>query len=120
MIHVPSAFDQIKEYFSPKVIGEVNDVYIKLAKIKGDDIPWHNHADEDELFFIVDGELLFEQKGLEAFVMKKGDMHIVGKGIDHRVSSETECHILLVEQKTTKHTGDILSEITKNIEEQLR
>ena len=62
----------LTDYFSPKVIGEVNDVYVKVAKIKGDEIPWHNHADEDELFYIIDGNLLFEKEGEEPFTMEPG------------------------------------------------
>lgn len=115
-------FDRAKsltEYFSPKVIGEVNDVYVKVAKIKGEQIPWHNHADEDELFYIIDGSLLFEVEGEEPFTMKTGDLYIVGRGVNHRVSSTEECSILLVENKSTAHLGDTESEITKSIEEQL-
>jgi mannose-6-phosphate isomerase-like protein (cupin superfamily) len=106
-------------YFSPKVIGEVNDVYIKVAKIKGDDIPWHNHAHEDELFLIIDGSLLFEIEGEEPFTMEKGDLYIVRRGVNHRVTSREECSILLVENKSTAHLGDTDSEITKSVEEQL-
>jgi len=108
----------IKEYFSPKIIGEVNDVYVKLAKIKGNKVPWHNHRDEDEMFYIVEGNLLFEIEGEDNFKMYENDMYIVKRGINHRVSSDEECVILLVENKSTAHTGDVLSEITKSIEQQ--
>lgn len=109
----------LTEYFSPKVIGEVNDTYVKVAKIKGDDIPWHNHADEDELFFIISGSLLFEIEGEDPFTMEPGDLYIVQRGVNHRVSSTEECSILLVESKSTAHLGDTESEITKSVEEQL-
>ncbi len=106
-------------YFSPQVIGEVNDVYVKVAKIKGDDIPWHSHAGEDELFYVIDGSLLFEVEGEPPFTMEAGDLYIVGRGVSHRVSSSEECSILLVENKSTAHLGDTESEIAKTIEEQL-
>jgi len=106
-------------YFSPKVIGEVNDVYVKVAKIKGEEIPWHNHAGEDELFYIIDGNLLFEIQGQEPFTMGAGDLYIVKRGLNHRVSSTEECSILLVENKSTAHLGDTESEITRSVEEQL-
>lgn len=109
----------IQGYFSPKVIGEVNDVFVKLAKIKGDDIPWHNHKDEDELFYILKGNLFFEVEGEEGFTMNAGDLFIVKKGINHRVSSKEECHIMLIENKTTAHTGEVVSKVTRSIEEQL-
>ena len=110
----------LTEYFSPKIIGEVNDVYVKVAKIKGEEIPWHNHAEEDELFYIIDGSLLFEQEGKEPFTMERGDLYIVERGVNPRVSSAEECSILLVENKTTAHLGDTESEIAKSVEEQLQ
>ncbi|MDX1828670.1 MAG: cupin domain-containing protein [Lutibacter sp.] len=110
--------DKIEDYFSPKIIGEVNDVYIKLAKINGDKIPWHNHENEDEMFYILDGSLLFEIENEPSFMMNTGDMFIVKKGINHRVTSTEECSVLLIENKLTKHTGSVKSEITKSIAQQ--
>jgi len=118
-MNLKQKFDDVDEYFSPKIIGEVNDVYVKTAKIKGEDIPWHSHTNEDELFYIVEGSLLFEIKGEESFTMNEGDLFIVKKGVEHRVSSDEECKILLIENKTTAHTGEVKSEITKSIEQQL-
>ena len=109
----------LTEYFSPKVIGEVNDAYAKVAKIKGQEIPWHNHAGEDELFFVIEGKLLFEVEGEEPFTMEKGDLFIVGRGVNHRVSSEDDCLLLLIENKTTAHLGDTGSALAKSVEEQL-
>lgn len=118
-MNLSKKLDQIEDYFSPKVIGEVNDVFVKLVKIKGDKVPWHNHQDEDELFYIIKGKLLFEVEHQEPFVMKKGDLFIVKRGINHRVSSKKECSILLVESKTTSHTGSVISIISKDISQQL-
>ena len=119
-MNIQQHLSKINAYFSPKVIGEVNDTYVKLAKIKGEDIPWHNHENEDEAFFILDGELLFEEEGKTSFLMKKGDFYVVKKGVNHRVSATDECHIMLIENKTTAHTGEVESAITKSIEEQLK
>ena len=118
-MNINDSFSTIEKYFSPKVIGEVNDQYIKLAKIKGEEIPWHNHENEDEMFFIVKGSLLMEIEGQDAFTMNKDDFHIVKKGVNHRVSSEQECQVMLVESKTTAHTGTVKSDITKSIDDQL-
>jgi quercetin dioxygenase-like cupin family protein len=107
-------------YFSPQVIGEVNDVYVKVAKIKGEEIPWHNHAGEDELFYILKGELLFEVEGEEPLAMGPGDLYIVARGVNHRVSSAEACSILLIENKSTAHMGDTESEITRSVEDQLK
>lgn len=119
-MNLEQKFIEVQDYFSPKVIGEVNDVYVKIAKVKGDKIPWHNHENEDELFYIVDGSLLFEEEGKAPFTMKKGDIYIVKKGIDHKVSAEEECKIMLIENKSTAHTGEVESDITKSVEEQLK
>ena len=119
-INLKDRSDSIQDYFSPEVIGEVNDVYVKVAKIKGEKVPWHNHKNEDELFYIIEGSLLFEVEGSDDFTMNQGDLFIVKKGVEHRVSSTEECKIMLIENKTTAHTGDTHSEITKSIEEQLK
>lgn len=111
--------DQIKDYFSPKIIGEVNDVFVKLVKIKGDEVPWHNHQNEEELFYIIKGTLLFEIENQEPFTMKKGDLFIVKRGVNHRVSSKKECSVLLIENKSTCHTGSVISSISKSISQQL-
>jgi len=118
MINLKGKFKDVKDYFSPKIIGEVNDVYVKIAIIKGDKVPWHTHENEDELFYIVEGSLLFEIENKDSFTMNTGDLFIIKKGISHRVSSINECSIMLIETKTTKHTGEVKSSITKSIQEQ--
>lgn len=111
-------FSTISDFYSPKIIGEVNDVYVKLVRAKGDDIPWHNHENEDELFLILEGGLLFEVEGQEPFMLKAGELFIVKKGVNHRVSCEEECRLMLIEPKSTAHTGDVDAPITKSVEEQ--
>ena len=108
----------VTEYFSPKIVTEVNDQFVKIAKIKGQEIPWHNHKNEDELFYIIEGTLLMEIENEPSRTMKTGDLFVVPKGINHKVSSIDECSILLIETKTTKHTGEVKSSITKSIQEQ--
>ena len=117
-MNLKDAFVSLDNYFSPKIIGEVNDQYIKVVKIKGQEVPWHNHESEDELFYIVEGSLLMEIENQEKSAMQKGDFYVVKKGINHRVSSKEECLIMLIESKTTEHTGKVKSQITKSIDEQ--
>jgi quercetin dioxygenase-like cupin family protein len=117
-MNIKEEFKSIENYFSPKIITTVNDQYVKLTKIKGEDIPWHNHENEDELFFISEGSLLMEIENEPSFTMNKGDLFVVKKGVNHRVSAENECLIMLIESKTTKHTGDVKSSITKSLEYQ--
>ena len=117
-INLMDSFHLLTDYFAPKIIGEVNDVFVKIARIKGEDIPWHNHENEDELFYIVEGSLLFEIEGQESFTMNEGDIFIVRRGINHRVSSTEECKIMLIENKSTAHTGEVITKITRSIDEQ--
>ena len=117
-INVLVALKNIENHFSPKIIGEVNDVYIKIVKILGEKVPWHNHKDEDELFYILEGSLEIVIENKPPFQMKKGDLYIVKKGLNHKVSSQNECHLMLIENKKTLHTGEVLTEITKSIEDQ--
>jgi quercetin dioxygenase-like cupin family protein len=117
-MNLKDAFVSLDNYFTPKIIGEVNDQYIKIAKIKGQEIPWHNHEKEDELFFMVEGTLLLEIENGPELIMKKDDLFVVKKGINHRVSSTEECLIMLIESKTTEHTGKVKCSITKSVEEQ--
>ena len=109
---------EVKDYFSPKIVTEVNDQYVKIAKIKGQEVPWHNHENEDELFYILEGTLLMEIENETDRTMKSGDIFVVPKGINHKVSSIDECSIMLIETKTTKHTGEVMSAITKSIQDQ--
>ena len=109
---------KLENYFSPRIVSEVNDQYVKIAKIKGQDIPWHNHENEDELFYIIDGNLLMEIENQPSFTMNTGDLFVVPKGVNHRVSATEDCLIMLIETKSTKHTGDVITSITKSIDNQ--
>lgn len=88
-------------------------------KIKGNKVPWHSHENEDELFYIVEGSLLFEIKNEDSFTMNTGDLFIIKKGISHKISSQKECKVMLIEHKETTHTGTAEEDITKSIQQQL-
>lgn len=119
MNNLKKSFEKVTNYHWPKVLGEVNDQYIKVAKILGEEIPWHNHDNSDELFYIVEGELLMEVEGESPFLMQTGDYYIVKKGVNHKVSSKAECKVMLFEAKETAHTGDVESKVTRSIHDQL-
>jgi mannose-6-phosphate isomerase-like protein (cupin superfamily) len=118
-MNLKSQLSNVEDYFSPKIINEVNDQYVKVAKIKGNKVPWHNHENEDELFYIIEGSLFMEIENQPGFEMHKGDLYVVKKGVNHRVSAVEECQIMLIETKTTEHTGKVQSEITKSISQQM-
>lgn len=118
LINITQEIAKITECFSPKIIAEVNNEYVKIAKINGQEIPWHNHQHEDELFYIIHGTLLMEIEDQPSFTMTSGDLYVVPKATNHRVSSEEDCFIMLIETKSTKHTGDVVTPISKAIEDQ--
>ncbi|MEA3194281.1 MAG: hypothetical protein QOD26_2614 [Betaproteobacteria bacterium] len=108
----------LTELWSPRVIAEVDDAYIKVAKVKGS-LAWHSHENEDELFLILKGRLRIEmEKG--AVELKEGDIYVVPKGVRHNPVAAEECHLMLIERKTTLHTGDVVTDKTRSIAEQLR
>ena len=109
--------DKVTDYWSPRVVGEVNDQYIKVAKLKGS-FTWHKHDDEDELFYILKGQLVIDYED-EKVTLDEGDFHVVPKGRMHNPVAAEECWIVLVETKSTKHTGDVVTEQTRSIDEQL-
>ncbi len=108
----------LTELWSPRVVGEVDDAYIKVAKVQGS-LTWHSHENEDELFLILKGHLRIEMED-RSVDLHEGEMFIVPKGVRHNPVAEQECHLLLVERKSTLHTGDIITEKTRSLDEQLR
>lgn len=109
--------EQVNEYWSPRIVGEVNDQYLKVAKLKGT-LAWHKHDNEDELFYVLRGQLVIEYES-DRVVLNAGDFHVVPKGTLHNPVAEDECWIVLIETVTTKHTGDVVTERTKSITQQL-
>lgn len=109
--------ENVTEFWSPKVIDQVNDQYIKVAKLKGEFV-WHNHEDEDELFHVVKGQLIiqFEDGEVE---LNEGDFYVIPKGVMHNPIAKEECWIVLIETVSTKHTGDVETSLTKTIAQQL-
>ena len=108
----------LTEFWSPRVIGEVDDAYIKVAKIKGR-LTWHSHEHEDELFLVLKGRLRIELEGTHRD-LAAGEMFVVPKGVRHNPVAEEECLILLIERKSTQHTGDVTTALTRSLADQLR
>jgi mannose-6-phosphate isomerase-like protein (cupin superfamily) len=108
----------LTELWSPRVIGEVDDAYIKVASVRGS-LAWHSHEREDELFLVLKGRLRIEMEN-GTVELDEGEMFIVPKGVRHNPVAEEECHLLLVERKSTLHTGDVTTDKTRSVAEQLR
>ena len=108
----------LTELWSPRVIGEVDDAYIKVAKVHGC-LTWHSHEHEDELFLVLKGKLRIELRD-RVVDLGEGEMFIVPKGVQHNPIADEECCIMLIERKSTLHTGDVAMGKTRSVEDQLR
>jgi mannose-6-phosphate isomerase-like protein (cupin superfamily) len=107
----------LMDYWSPRIVAEVDDSYVKVAKVKGA-LTWHHHEAEDELFFVLKGTLRIEMED-RTVMLNTGELFVVPKGTRHNPVADEECHILLFERKSTAHTGDVVTDRTRSIAEQL-
>ena len=111
-INIMKKFSLFEQKWTPKIIGELNEQYVKLCKLKGDFV-WHSHKNEDELFMVFKGTLLIDFRDGRTVEVKEGEILIVPKGVEHRPHTNGEIVFnLLFEPKTTLHTGDIETEMT--------
>ncbi|WP_321390562.1 cupin domain-containing protein [uncultured Desulfuromusa sp.] len=109
-INLDDKFSQIEEYWQPKVVGELNGQYVKLAKLNGEFL-WHKHDDEDELFMVIKGELLIKLRDRD-IVLNDGEFFIIPRGVEHLPIAEKEVHVMLFEPKSVINTGDVKNERT--------
>ncbi len=107
----------LTEYWSPRVVDELEDSYVKVAKVLGT-FGWHSHDDEDELFLILSGCLRIELD-TGAVELAEGEMFVVPKGVRHNPVAEQECCLMLIERKSTLHTGNLVTERTRTLAQQL-
>jgi mannose-6-phosphate isomerase-like protein (cupin superfamily) len=108
----------LAEHWSPRVVAELDDSYVKVAKVQGS-LTWHSHDSEDELFYVLKGSLTIEMED-KTVVLREGEVFVVPKGVRHNPIAEQECHIMLIERKTTLHTGTEVTDKTRSLAEQLR
>ena len=108
----------LTELWSPRVVGEVDESYVKVAKVQGS-LVWHSHEAEDELFLVLKGHLRIELED-RSVDLDEGELFVVPKGVRHNPVAEEECHLLLIERKSTLHTGAEDTQLTRSVAEQLR
>lgn len=109
-VNLSEKFGLFDEYWSPKIVGELNGQYVKLAKLKGEFV-WHHHEAEEELFLVVQGRLVIKLRERDV-VLEAGEFFIVPRGVEHKPIAEEETRVLLFEPKSTQHTGDVKTERT--------
>ena len=109
---IEDKFNLFSEYWSPKIVGELNGQHIKLAKLKGEFL-WHKHDEEDEMFLVMDGVLKMELRD-KTIIINKNEFLIVPKGTEHRPVADSEVLVMLFEPATTLNTGNTENEMTKH------
>jgi len=102
-INIEEKLNLFTDYWNPKIIGELNDSYLKVVKLKGEFI-WHHHDNEDEMFFVIKGVMLMrlkEDNNIKEIKVNPGELIIIPKGVEHMPAADEEVHIMLIEPKTT-------------------
>ncbi len=113
-VNLANKFGLLTEHWKPKIVGEINDSYVKLAKLKGEFV-WHAHEKEDELFLVVKGTLVIKLRDRDVR-LQEGEFFVVPRGVEHMPVADEETHVLLLEPKTTLNTGNVRNERTAEAE----
>ena len=111
VINIKEKFNFFSDQWSPKIIGQLNGQDVKLAKLEGEFV-WHNHANEDELFYIIKGSLQIEFRN-KMVTLNEGEMLVIPKGVEHKPVANEEVWVLLFEPSNIKHTGEVQHILTK-------
>ena len=109
-VNLAQKFSMFNDFWSPKIVGELNDSHVKLVKLHGEFV-WHHHETEDELFLVVKGSLLIKLRDQDIF-LEEGEFVIIPRGVEHLPIAMDEVHVLLLEPKTTLNTGNVGNERT--------
>ncbi len=113
-VNLAQKFSLFEDFWRPKIVGELNDFYVKVVKMKGEFV-WHHHEEEDEMFLVVKGNLSIRLRD-EEIRLTEGEFAIVPRGVQHKPVAEGEVHILLLEPKSTVNTGNVRDERTAEAE----
>ena len=114
-VNIEDKFSQFYGHWQPKIVGELNGQYVKLAKLKGEFI-WHQHETEDEMFMVIKGRLLIKLRDRDVF-LNPGEFFIIPRGVDHIPIAAEEVQVMLFEPKSVINTGDVQDERTLDISE---
>ncbi len=109
-VNIAQKFSLFKDYWNPRIVGELNGQYVKLVKFAGKFV-WHHHENEDELFLVVKGRLQMEFHE-RTISLEEGEFLIVPRGVEHRSIAEKEVHVLLFEPVSTLNTGNVKDKLT--------
>jgi mannose-6-phosphate isomerase-like protein (cupin superfamily) len=118
IVNLDAEFARVTEQWSPRVIAIANGQYLKIARVKGE-LVWHCHADEDELLMVYKGAFGLRYRDGREVIQRPGDVHVVPRGVEHCSFATEETLVMFFEPAATKHTGDVVSEATRTIGEQM-
>ncbi|MCZ6531564.1 MAG: cupin domain-containing protein [SAR324 cluster bacterium] len=113
-VNLAEKFSRFEEHWRPKIVGEVNDVHVKLVKLQGE-FMWHQHEREDELFLVIKGRLQIKLRDGDLW-LEPGELAVIPRGVEHCPVAEEEAHVLLLEPKSTVNTGNLTNERTSAAE----
>jgi len=117
VVNLAEKFSLFTETWSPKIIGELNGQHVKLARLKGEFV-WHSHKNEDEMFLIIQGSLVIQFRD-KTVTLHPGEMIIIPRGVEHNPISDEEVLLMLFEPAQTKHTGEVVHELTQTVLEKI-
>ena len=109
-VNVKEKLELFQDHWSPKIVGEVNNMAVKLVKFQGEFV-WHHHELEDEMFYVIAGEFDMEFRDKTVHLLA-GEFLIVPKGIEHRPVAQHEVSVMLIEPNTVLNTGNVTDEKT--------
>jgi mannose-6-phosphate isomerase-like protein (cupin superfamily) len=104
-VNLAQKFTLFADQWSPRIVGELNDLHIKVAKIEGEFI-WHKHDDTDELFLVTQGNMLMHLRD-KTVEVGPGEIIVIPAGVEHKPEANEECYIVMFEKKGTLNTGDV-------------
>jgi mannose-6-phosphate isomerase-like protein (cupin superfamily) len=119
-VSLSEKFSRFSDHWKPKIAAEINDTYVKLVKLQGEFL-WHHHEQEDELFWVVKGVLRMKLRDPEEreVVVRPGEFIVIPHGMEHCPVADEECHVVLLEPKSTLNTGNVQSERTVPVLERI-
>lgn len=109
-VNLKQKMDAFNDYWSPKIVGDINDAYVKLVKLKGEFV-WHMHEHEDEMFMVIKGSMVIKLRTKDV-VLNEGEFFVIPRGVEHMPCAQDEVHVMLIEPKTTLNTGNVNNEKT--------
>jgi mannose-6-phosphate isomerase-like protein (cupin superfamily) len=109
-VSLKDKLESFQDRWSPKIVGELNESFVKLVKLQGEFV-WHHHENEDELFLVLKGNLLIKLRDQD-IRLKEGEFVIIPRGVEHLPIADEEAHVLLLEPKSTLNTGNVENERT--------